>query len=64
MLEQGIVGTAHPHYFNQYDIREKCEYPPLCYNMTAADGLLGRDDVKRVLGVEGRDWTDCDMAVH
>lgn len=50
--------------FNVYDIREKCNKPPLCYDMSPADNLLALDEIKEVLGVKGRSWTECNMAVH
>jgi len=50
--------------FNVYDIREKCEHPPLCYDFAPADNLLGSEDIKEILGVKGRSWTECDTKVH
>lgn len=37
--------------FNVYDIREKCEHPPLCYDFSLVDKFLARDDVIEALGV-------------
>jgi carboxypeptidase C (cathepsin A) len=50
--------------FNVYDIRLPCTYPPLCYNFNYVDNFLAKDSVKQALGVEGHDWTECDMLVH
>lgn len=58
-----ILGGPWPR-FNVYDIREKCEHPPLCYDMSPADNLLAEVDIQKILGVEGRKWTECNMIVH
>lgn len=59
-----ILGIPIAPRFNVYDIREKCEHPPLCYDFSAVDKFLARDDVIEALGVKGRKWTECNMAVH
>jgi len=59
-----ILGVPVAPRFNVYDIREKCEKPPLCYDLSATDDILARDDIKELLGVKGRKWTECNMAVH
>jgi len=59
-----ILGVPVAPRFNVYDIREKCEKPPLCYDLSATDNILARDDIKELLGVKGRSWTECNMAVH
>ncbi len=46
--------------FNVYDIRMPCEKPPLCYDFSQSDGFLNRDDVRQTLGVQGRNWVECD----
>lgn len=55
-LMQTILGNPIAPKFNVYDIREKCNKPPLCYDMSPADNLLARDDIKKILGVSGRGW--------
>ncbi len=50
--------------FNVYDIRRKCDFPPLCYDFSLTDKFLKRDDVMEALGVTGRKWTECDKTVH
>lgn len=50
--------------FNLYDIRKKCDYPPLCYDFGNLDKFLARNDVQGELGVTGRSWTSCNMIVH
>ena len=59
-----ILGVPVAPRFNVYDIREKCTHPPLCYDFSPADNLLGLEDIKKVLGVSGRSWSKCNTAVH
>jgi carboxypeptidase C (cathepsin A) len=48
----------HSHSINVYDIREKCEYPPLCYNMDNITNFLNKPEVMEDLGVK-RKWEAC-----
>ena len=41
-----ILGNPLAPRFNVYDIREKCEKPPLCYDFSPADNLLKLDSIK------------------
>lgn len=50
--------------FNVYDIRRKCDKPPLCYDFSLLDKLMARPDVRAELGVGDRAWTSCNMLVH
>lgn len=59
-----ILGIPTAPRFNVYDIREKCEHPPLCYDFSNVDKFLLRDDVIEALGVKGRKWTECNTVVH
>ena len=51
-----ILGLPVAPRFNVYDIRKKCDKPPLCYDMSPADNLLAKKDIKEILGVSGRNW--------
>jgi hypothetical protein len=42
---------GNPPVFNVYDIRRKCDYPPLCYDFSKVDKFLARSDVITALGV-------------
>tara|TARA_B110000285_G_scaffold214002_1_gene258912 strand:- start:90 stop:1397 length:1308 start_codon:yes stop_codon:yes gene_type:complete len=59
-----ILGNPIKPRFNVYDIREGCDKPPLCYDMSPADNLLAQDDILEVLGVKGRSWEECNQVVH
>ena len=48
---------------NQYDIREKCKNPPLCYNFDAIDTYLNSKKVQKILGVS-RHWDNCNFGVN
>eukprot|EP00128_Syssomonas_multiformis_P000810 Colp12_sorted_trinity150504_noHs@18027 len=50
---------------NLYDVREKCKYPPLCYNFENEDNFLNQASVQKALGVEGRiRWEECNYEVN
>jgi len=63
MADTCIGNPLHPK-FNVYDIRIPCDSPPLCYDFSASDTFLNREDVQAVLGVTGRKWVECDSLVH
>ena len=49
---------------NVYDVREKCNPDlPLCYNFTLITDYLNQASVKQALGVNGRNWNQCNRAV-
>lgn len=48
---------------NPYDMREKCEKPPLCYDFSNVATFLERPEVVKTLGVEGHKWSDCNHVV-
>ena len=45
------LGNPLKPKFNVYDIRRKCDFPPLCYDLSAVSKFLAREDVKEALGV-------------
>eukprot|EP00056_Hartaetosiga_gracilis_P004087 m.71217 g.71217 ORF g.71217 m.71217 type:complete len:436 (-) comp11701_c0_seq7:784-2091(-) len=51
-------------HINVYDVREKCHPDlPLCYNFTLIDEYLNQPAVKKALGVDGREWSECNRVV-
>eukprot|EP00743_Colponemidia_sp_Colp-15_P001425 GILK01001563.1.p1 GENE.GILK01001563.1~~GILK01001563.1.p1 ORF type:complete len:459 (-),score=65.39 GILK01001563.1:173-1549(-) len=64
MATTSILGLPFAPRFNVYDIRKKCDKPPLCYDMSDVDKYFESEDVKKELGVEGRSWKSCNMMVH
>lgn len=63
-LMQSVLGNPLDPRFNVYDIRRKCDVPPLCYDFSEVDKYLNRADVRKELGVDGRAWTACNQLVH
>ena len=59
-----IIGFPTRPVFNVYDIRKKCDHPPLCYDMDALDDLLALPEVREALNVGKRSWSQCNMIVH
>ncbi len=60
------LGLLEPYTLtgmNPYDMRVKCEKPPLCYDFSNVATYLAREDVRKALGVGDRKWTDCNHAV-
>jgi len=49
---------------NPYDMREKCQVPPLCYDFSNVGTYLKRPEVLSALGVDPKHkWSDCNRAV-
>jgi len=59
-----VLGLPIAPRFNTYDIRKKCEKPPLCYDFSDLDTLLKTKSVIDELEVQGRSWQQCNMKVH
>lgn len=59
-----ILGNPLNPAFNVYDIRKKCDNPPLCYDFSNMDKFIAREDVRQELGVKDRSWSSCNMVVH
>lgn len=55
-----------PQGLNQYDIRKKCEKPPLCYDFADVGKFLNQKSVRTALGVTDKDrkWQECNMVCH
>jgi len=45
LLVETILGNPLKPKFNVYDIREKCEVPPLCYDFSNAGKYLNDDSI-------------------
>jgi cathepsin A (carboxypeptidase C) len=48
---------------NVYDMRIKCEKPPLCYDFSAVESFLNSEETQKQLGVTKK-WESCNMAVN
>lgn len=58
-----IAGMPLPR-FNLYDIRKKCDHPPLCYDFSNLDKFIALPEVRKEIGVGDRNWSSCNMLVH
>ena len=45
LVTQSVLGLPTSPRFNIYDIRRKCDVPPLCYDFHEIDEFLNRPDV-------------------
>jgi len=61
------LGLIEPYSLtgmNPYDMREKCQVPPLCYDFSNVGVYLSRPEVMAALGVDAvHKWTDCNHVV-
>merc|ERR1712060_278987 len=46
ILADTCIGNPLSPHFNVYDIRIPCDTPPLCYDFSASDTFLNREDVQ------------------
>lgn len=62
----GIVSTIleEAGNVNVYDIRAKCDYPPLCYDFKPETAFLTSASVVQALGTQGHEWSACNDEVH
>jgi len=49
---------------NPYDIREQCEYPPLCYNFDNIDSFYNEESTIEALGAAKDKWMECNRIVE
>jgi cathepsin A (carboxypeptidase C) len=60
-----ILGNPLAPNFNVYDIRKKCDKPPLCYDLSNSDKFLNNVTIQQRLGISPqREWVECDQEVH
>lgn len=64
LASTSVLGFPLFPKFNVYDIRQRCENPPLCYNFSNMERFIEREDVRNELGVGNRSWNSCNMIVH
>ncbi|KAF4670819.1 hypothetical protein FOL47_001826 [Perkinsus chesapeaki] len=48
---------------NPYDMRKKCDHPPLCYDFSNVDKFLNNKSVQEQLGVN-TEWQQCNKIVN
>jgi len=65
-LDQELLALLEPYVasgMNPYDMRIKCEVPPLCYDFSNVGKFLHKPDVIKTLGTQGHLWTSCNREV-
>lgn len=61
-----LLGPYENTGLNPYDIRETCEYPPLCYDMTPMTNWYNEPSVQQALGIAAQNitWAPCNFVVN
>ena len=51
---------------NPYDIRKKCESPPLCYDFSNVNTFMNLDSTRKALHVSKKagEWSSCNMGIN
>jgi cathepsin A (carboxypeptidase C) len=49
--------------YNPYDMRIKCEVPPLCYNFSSVETYLNTPSVQKAIGASKK-WGSCNLLVN
>ena len=59
-----ILGNGTVPAWNPYDIRIQCDpRGPLCYDWSNIDAFLAQEKVKKLLGVQGKTFLECNINV-
>jgi len=63
---QALIFPIELAGWNVYDVRIKCQKPPLCYDFSKIGAFLNRADVREKLGVPTtvRRWEECSNSVN
>jgi len=60
-----IVGSIlETSNINPYNVKEQCQFPPLCYDLQYISAYLNQDSVRQKLGVGNVQWSTCSSAVY
>ncbi|KAF4670820.1 hypothetical protein FOL47_001827 [Perkinsus chesapeaki] len=60
---RALFGPYQSKGLNPYDMRQKCEHPPLCYDFSNVDKFLNTKSVQEQLGVNTK-WQECNTIVN
>lgn len=58
-----LMKPYQDHGMNPYDMRQKCEKPPLCYDFSEIDAFLNDPIIQKKLGVN-KPWENCNYVVN
>jgi len=60
-----LMKPYQDHGMNPYDMRQKCEKPPLCYDFSSIDKFLNDPAIQRQLGIPSTmSWQQCNFQVN
>lgn len=63
----GLTSPYQATGLNPYDIRKKCEHPPLCYDFSFVGDFLNLESTKQALGVDEKHshkWESCNYGIN
>jgi len=63
----GLTSPYQATGLNPYDIRKKCEVPPLCYDFSYVKKFMNSGETKAALGVDSKhshNWKSCNMGIN
>jgi len=63
----GLTSPYQATGLNPYDIRKKCEKPPLCYDFSYITKFMNLEDTKKALGVDPKhshNWESCNFGIN
>jgi cathepsin A (carboxypeptidase C) len=67
VCNMGLTSPYQMTGLNPYDIRKKCEVPPLCYDMSHIASFMNSETTKEALHVDSshsHNWQTCNMGIN
>jgi len=67
VCNMGLTSPYQATGLNPYDIRKKCEHPPLCYDFSNVGEFLNLESTKQALGVDEKNshnWQSCNYGIN
>ncbi|CAB9496976.1 Carboxypeptidase Y homolog A [Seminavis robusta] len=67
VCNMGLTSPYQMTGLNPYDIRKKCEKPPLCYDFSATSDWLNKQSTMKALGVDTSHvhrWDSCNFGIN
>lgn len=67
LCNMGLTSPYQATGLNPYDIRKKCEHPPLCYDFSFVGEFLNLESTKTALGIDEKhshNWQACNYGIN
>ena len=67
VCNMGLTSPYQATGLNPYDIRKKCEHPPLCYDFSFVGDFLNLESTKQALNVDenhSHHWASCNYGIN